>query len=67
MLSSPRKAIQNNPDLLLRAVLLAGLAFDVFDDPLAGRLFTRSHLNLRETYDERKPSLSTDLNLRHKR
>ena len=31
------KAIQHNPDLFFRAVLLTGLAFDIFDDPFAGR------------------------------
>ena len=54
-------------DLFLRAILLASLTFDVFDDAFAISLFITSHSSLHEDEDERKISLSPDLNPCHGR
>ena len=46
--NTANRYIRNYTDFLLRAVLLACFTFDVFDDTLAERLFTLSHLSLYE-------------------
>ena len=61
------QTVQHNADLLLGAILLTGLTFDVFDDALAGCLSCLSHSSLHEDEDEPKVSLSLDPNLCHGR
>ncbi len=48
------KAIQYDPDLLFRRIMLARGAFDIFDDLLARAFRCRSHLPLLSGYDEPK-------------
>ena len=48
------KAIQYDPDLLFRKIILARSAFDIFDDVLARALRCFSHLPLLSDYDEKE-------------